>query len=411
MSSLIEFASNSWAVTAELAPWLFLGAAVSGLIHVALPPGFIHRQLSGRSGVLKAVALGVPMPLCSCGVIPTGIGLKQDGASHGASVGFITATPQTGLDSILVSASFLGWPFALTKVVAALVTGVAGGLVTDLVAPPDDQPPESKTASCSAPGARNARAAFDHGMELMQTIWGWLAFGVLLSAALSTWMPVDFLSGLAAYGTLAAFGVVLAASVPLYVCATASVPIAASLVAGGMPTGAAMVFLMAGPATNAATLGTVYRTFGGRTVGVYLGTIILGSVAFGIGYEAFFGPFAVDAVAVHAHGASWWEHLCAGVFTAMLAWFALEDFREWSARRSMAASSAAAEASGAPIVVQVGGMTCGGCSSRLARLLREEEGVASATVSLEEAQARVLGSVSASRVREIVESAGFDVRT
>ena len=95
----------------------------------------------------------------------------------------------------------------------------------------------------------------------------------------------------------------------------------------------------------------------------------------------------------------------------MLAWFAVEDFREWNARRAMAASSATAEASDGPIVVGVGGMTCGGCSSRLARLLREEEGVSSATVSLEEQQALVLGSVSASRVREIVESAGFQVRS
>ena len=121
MDTLSLLLHNFWMVMVDLAPWLLLGAAMSGLLHIALPAGFVKRQLSGPSGVLKAVALGIPMPLCSCGVIPTGIGLQRDGASNGAAIGFITATPQTGVDSILVSASFLGWPFALSKVFAALI--------------------------------------------------------------------------------------------------------------------------------------------------------------------------------------------------------------------------------------------------------------------------------------------------
>ena len=109
---MIAYLEAVWAVLLELAPWLLLGAGVAGLLHVALPEGFIHRAFRGRLGVLKAVTLGVPLPLCSCGVIPAGLGLKKDGASDGASIGFLVATPQTGVDSVLVSASFLGWPFA-----------------------------------------------------------------------------------------------------------------------------------------------------------------------------------------------------------------------------------------------------------------------------------------------------------
>ncbi|MCB9682994.1 MAG: permease [Alphaproteobacteria bacterium] len=115
-----------WQILLELAPWLLLGAVVSGLLHALLPEGFVHRQLTGVWGVPKAVALGVPLPLCSCGVIPAGVGLKRDGASDGAAVAFLIATPQTGVDSILVSASFLGWPFALFKVGAAAVTALPG---------------------------------------------------------------------------------------------------------------------------------------------------------------------------------------------------------------------------------------------------------------------------------------------
>ena len=120
-----------WSILLDLAPWLLLGAGVASALHIWLPPGLLQRHLSGYAGVAKAVALGVPMPLCSCGVIPAGLGLKKDGASDGAALGFLISTPQTGVDSILVSASFLGWPFALFKVGAATVTGLVGGWLVE----------------------------------------------------------------------------------------------------------------------------------------------------------------------------------------------------------------------------------------------------------------------------------------
>ena len=134
-----------WNITLVLAPWLLLGTAIAGILHVLLPPGLIHRQLRGRWGVLKAVVLGVPLPLCSCGVIPAGIGLKKDGASDGAAVGFLISTPQTGVDSILVSASFLGWPFALFKVGSAALTGLVGGALADAVAETSSDRPATST--------------------------------------------------------------------------------------------------------------------------------------------------------------------------------------------------------------------------------------------------------------------------
>ena len=121
----MTFLGNFWAVLLELAPWLLLGGLVAGLLHVLLPRDYVRRVLRGRGGVLKAVALGVPLPLCSCGVIPAGLGLKRDGASNGASVGFLVSTPQTGVDSILVSASFLGWPSPSATVLWVAVSALA----------------------------------------------------------------------------------------------------------------------------------------------------------------------------------------------------------------------------------------------------------------------------------------------
>ena len=114
---------NTWVILHELAPWLLLGAVLSAFIHKFLPSGFIHRQLQGNTGVLKAVFLGIPLPLCSCGVIPAGLGLKRDGSGDGPTIGFIISTPQTGVDSLLVSASFLGWPFAIFKATGGVHDG------------------------------------------------------------------------------------------------------------------------------------------------------------------------------------------------------------------------------------------------------------------------------------------------
>ena len=396
------YLSSVWVVLTELAPWLLLGAVVAGLMHGLLPRGFVRRQLSGRSGVVKAVGLGIPLPLCSCGVIPAGLGLKEDGASDGAAVGFVTATPQTGVDSILVSASFLGWPFALWKVVAALVTGVAGGWLTDAAGGRTEVAPEA--APVPTGGRPTSRQMFDHGLEMVQVIWGWLLFGVLMSAALSTWLPPDTFAELTGTGTLLTFLSVLLVSIPLYVCATASVPIAAALVGAGMPTGAAMVFLMAGPATNVATLGAVKRAFGVRTLGVYLGTLVLGSLVFGLAYEELFGAVTLGAVHAHEHAPAWWKGVAAGALIGLIAWFALQDGRSWLASRSPAA-----ETGQGPLVIPVMGMTCGGCSSRLERTLRAAEGVDAARVDLEGGTAEVYGSLSPAQVGELVRAAGFEV--
>ena len=398
MAALVmTYLLSVWSVMLELSPWLLLGAAASGVLHVVLPEGFIHRQLSGRGGVLKAVGLGVPLPLCSCGVIPAGLGLKKDGASNGAAIGFITATPQTGVDSILVSASFLGWPFALSKVVAALVTGVSGGMLADAVGGTVDGPVEVEGEHVHS---RDWQGMVAHAAELIRMIWGWLLFGILISAAISTFLPEDAFAGLSGAGIGLAFGAVLGISLPLYVCATASVPIAAALVAAGMPTGAAMVFLMAGPATNVATLGAVYRAFGSKILAVYLTNIVIGSAVFGLGYEALFGTVTGTVGSGHEHTA-WWMALGAGMLSAMLVWFALEDLRSVLSRRR-------AESSTAAINVAVDGMTCGGCASRLERMLLATDGVESASVSIESNQAVVVG-IPVDAVTAVIQDAGFTV--
>jgi len=172
-------------VLLELAPFLLLGMVVAGVLHVALPDRFVHRQLRGRFGVVKAVLLGVPLPLCSCGVIPTALGLRRDGASRGATVGFLISTPQTGVDSILVSASFLGWPFAIFKVGAAALTGVVGGFLADATrgGRDPDAAPEPAPAESTRRGLRSVVA---HALEILRSIWHWVVVGILASALITS---------------------------------------------------------------------------------------------------------------------------------------------------------------------------------------------------------------------------------
>lgn len=388
-----------WSVVLALAPWLLLGMAIAGVLHGILPAGFVRRQLGGRWGVPKAVALGVPLPLCSCGVIPAGLGLRKDGASRGATVGFLISTPQTGVDSILVSASFLGWPFAAFKLLSATVTGLVGGWIADRV--DDEEEPRTIEEALADPGdSRGSLASmWEHSVEILRTIWRWIVFGVVVSAAIEVLVPDGFFTSLAEMGSLIPILAALVVSLPLYVCATASVPIAAALVAGGMPGGAALVFLIAGPATNVATIGAIYRALGRKTLAVYLMTIIGGSVVAGLLFDSVLSADAV--VRQHTHGeATWWAVASAAVLGAMLLWLSIEDFRRWLSRRLAGSDLEAFE-------VAVEGMVCDGCTSRLERALRRLDGVATATVTLDPGRAVVRGAFDETTVLEAVRREGF----
>lgn len=393
---MTDFALACWEVMVELAPWLLLGAGIAGALHALLPEGLVRRHLSGRGGVIKAVLMGVPLPLCSCGVIPAGLGLKKDGASDGAAVGFLISTPQTGVDSILVSAAFLGWPFALLKVGAASVTGLVGGWLTDMTG--------RQSAAAAAEAAAEATtavrgSAVAHALELLASIWRWVLIGVLVSAAITVFVPQSWLASVSAYGSGLAVLAALAISLPMYVCATASVPIAAALVAAGMPPSAALVFLMAGPATNVATIGAIHRVLGGRALAIYLVTIIAGSAGAGLAFDQLIAH-AGTTMAHHHHGHAWWATASAVVLLALFAWLATGDVRRWLAP---------APAGPGTLTVAVGGMSCGSCVSKLERTLRDLDGVTAVQVALDPGQAVVEGAVTADTVRAAIVGAGFSV--
>ena len=396
LNSMMSMWNAVWSISESLAPWLFLGTAVTGLLHVYLPSNFLRKHLTGQRSVLKAVAFGVPMPLCSCGVIPTGLGLKKEGASDGAAIGFLISTPQTGIDSIMVSASFLGWPFAIFKVLSAFITGWIGGALSNY----GDTDAKTQSSSAGTETKVTIRDGFEHAVQVLRSIWKWLVFGILASAMITVYVPQESFASLATAGSLAACLGVLVISAPLYVCATASVPIAAALVQQGLPMSAALVFLMAGPATNVATMGAIYRTFGARKLSIYLGTIIVGSLSFGLALDTL---IAIPEISVtsHEHEHGTLTQIAAGVLFACLAYFALEEVMK-KLKKPQSPLNAP------EVTISIQGMSCGGCVGKIEKALSNRADVSAIEISLDAANAKIRGEITKDEACDIVNKLGFE---
>jgi hypothetical protein len=355
----------------------------------------VHAHLSrpDLGSVIRAALIGVPMPLCSCGVVPTAIGLRNQGASKGATTSFLISTPQTGVDSVLVSASFLGWPFALFKLAAAFVTGVTGGWLVNrwTVQEPDqrrdDEQGEDLPAVRERLGGLFRYALFD----LLAVIDLWLIAGILAAAAISTAVPPAYFEDIAWANGIGGMLLVLALSLPLYVCTTASVPIAASLIAAGMPAGSALVFLMAGPATNVATMGAIYRSLGIRVLGLYLGTVIVASIGLGLSFDFVISDVS-PAAGTHAHGSvAWWQTGSALLLIGLLAFLLGRRFY-----RRYLSSTRAEAVSDADLVLKVEGMNCEHCVANVKRALEDLEGVEEADPDLATGFVKVKGDLPGS---------------
>lgn len=302
-------------ISLEMAPYLLLGFLLAGVMKVFLPQNFVNKYMGigNRWSVMNAALIGVPLPLCSCGVIPTGISFYKNGAGKGASVSFLVSTPQTGFDSILITYSLLGLPFALLRPVIAFVTGVFSGLLTDAATKKEATELEKKVTTASYESGRRWGRLFHYALEeFLMDIAKWLIIGLLLAALITVVIPDEFFMNYLSSSWLSML-VILVVSMPLYICATASVPIAAALMLKGLSPGAALVLLMAGPATNAATMTVIKQTMGTRTLIVYLVSIISGALISGFFIDAFLPAswfiLPAEMVQGHHHILPHWLHV------------------------------------------------------------------------------------------------------
>ncbi len=332
MSLATHFLASLWSTLEAMAPYLLFGFAIAGLLSVFLSPAFVERHLGQRrlGAVLKASLLGVPLPLCSCSVIPVTASLRRHGAGRGATMAFLLSTPQTGIDSILVTVSLLGWVFALFRAVAAFVSGIIGGILANMIPEKIADAPAvpACTSSCCDKESAHApawRRAIRYGfVDLPKDIGVSLLLGLLVAGGIAAVVPDDFFAGAIGTGIGAMF-VMMALGIPVYVCATASVPIAAALIAKGVSPGAALVFLIAGPATNAATISTLWKMLGRAATFVYVGTVAVTSIVSGLALDAIYaGTGAQITAACHDELPAIVRWTCVAALLGVLLWPSLK---------------------------------------------------------------------------------------
>lgn len=285
---IVTIMQSAWELVETASPYLLLGLVIAALLHAFVPRSAVLRWLGTDSlrSVFFAALAGVPLPLCSCGVVPTAMGLRRDGASRGATLAFLISTPETGVDSIAVTYALIDPLMALMRPLAAVATALIAGFGQIWM----DRTSHGAHAPTSPPStpplpARTWRTRLSDGFRfafvtLLGDIAPTLAFGILLGGVLSVLIPEDFVQLHLGHG-LRPMLIMLAIGIPMYVCAAASTPIAAALMLKGMSPGVALVFLLAGPATNITSLPVITRMLGVRSVIWYLAAIAGSALAFG----------------------------------------------------------------------------------------------------------------------------------
>ena len=303
---LLEFLSNFWALLNSIAFFILVGVLIAGVFKLLLPDSFIKKHLGQHNFManIKAAVLGIPLPLCSCSVIPFVSALRKSGASKSATQTFLIATPITGVDSILATYGVFGWAFTLYRVFSSVVIALVAGLLTLFFVKENDEESSSPEpvkkpfpvggiplninvvkAEDKQPLFKQIIAyAFD---DIYKDIAKSLLIGIIIGALIVTFMPEN-LSDYISSNPLINYALVLLVSMPLYVCATASIPLGLSLLAAGFSPGAAFIFLTAGPATNTITMSVVLKTLGKTSLVIYLLSVLIGSVLFGFMFDSFF---------------------------------------------------------------------------------------------------------------------------
>ena len=278
----------------EMSPYLLLGFFFAGVMHAFIPGMVYNRYLGGKGfkSVFYGALFGIPLPLCSCGVLPTAMSLRKQGASKGATASFLISTPETGVDSIIATYSVLGLPFAVIRPVAAFCNAIMGGWLINMFGDKDEVVPvdaSAKTCCCHHKQEETHHEGFLGKMrealrfgfvEMIEDIGKWLVIGLVIAGLITVFVPDEFFA-LFRGNTQLSMLLVLCIAIPMYICATGSIPIALALMMKGLTPGAALVLLMAGPACNMASILVINKTLGRKSLVLYLVSIITMAILWG----------------------------------------------------------------------------------------------------------------------------------
>lgn len=427
----------------EMSPYLLLGFGIAGLMHTFIPNRLYSRYLSGHNfrSVFYAAALGVPLPLCSCGVLPTAMSLRREGASKGATTSFLIATPQTGIDSIIATYSLMGLPFAILRPLAALVTALLGGTLVNAFDRGGKEELHASAQVSETPLTLKEKivGALRYGyVEMMQDIGKWLIIGLLVAGLITVGVPDGFFASFA-HRPLLGMLLVLACAVPMYLCATGSIPIAVALMLKGMTPGAALVLLMAGPAVNVASILVIRKVLGKRTLWLYLSAIVGGALAFALGIdyllprEWFTDSLTAISASCHTH-TPWFNILCTIILIGLLINALIRRFMKpkqhcecgeqcnegdtcCNGEATHTAEGAAEPALSHPSEEKtkrmsfiVTGMHCNHCRNNVHRTVSNLPGTEEVEVDLQSGKMTVTGCTDATAIIQAVEDLGFTAK-
>ena len=395
----------------EMSPYILLGFLIAGVMHAFIPRNIFARHLSGTGWrpVVKSALIGIPLPLCSCGVLPTAIAMRRNGASRAAATSFLIATPQTGVDSIAATWSLLGPVFAIVRPVAALVTAFFGGIAVGKAEPrgvitcavSDETAENRKKTGVVAKSVQALRYGF---VDLVGSIGGWLVAGLVIAALITVYVPADFFTVLGRNPLLSMI-VVLIIAVPMYVCATGSIPIALSLMLKGLSPGTALVLLMAGPAANFASFALISKEMGRKSALIYLAAIVVGAMSFGLAMDYFMpqGWFVLPVAAGSCHNLEaigWFPLTCSAILVALL----IVAFVKRNIKHKITVDNMTKE-------YIVTGMNCPHCQATVAKSIGAVKGVEQVDVNLSTGKTVVVGEHNPDEVVAAVRNAGFDVKS
>lgn len=396
----------------EISIYLVFGFMVAGILHILFPDSMVRKHLGAGSisSVLKSTLFGMPLPLCSCGVVPVATSLRRSGASKGSVVSFLISTPQVGADSFLITYSLIGWVFAVFRIIASLITAFFAGLLINVFDKEHEQAQESELNSSGMELSFNDRLkTLPHYIEyeLFGSIANYLVLGLLIAGLIGAFVPDGFFETYLSNSFLSML-LMLFVGIPMYVCASASTPIAASLLIKGISPGAALVFLLTGPATNAVSFSAVTKIVGKKSTTMYILTIAFVSLALGYLLNIFSNSFGIVDAMVHHHQEalpSWLKLTGSLLLITMFVWYYVKLYFIGHIMKKDTQIKIDR------IKLDVHGMTCMHCAGTVKKAVESVDGASDVEVILSDNKVEFLidDPDHINLVKEKIKAAGYEV--
>jgi uncharacterized membrane protein YraQ (UPF0718 family)/copper chaperone CopZ len=396
----------------EISVYLVFGFIVAGVLHVLFPDSIVRKHLGKGSlgSVAKSTVFGIPLPLCSCGVVPVATSLRRSGASKGSVVSFLISTPQVGADSFLITYSLIGWIFAIFRIIASLITAFSAGILINLFDKEKSEKIENTITISEFDSSYMDRLKSlpDYiEYELFGSIANYLVLGLFIAGMIGVIVPDGFFETYL-NNPLFSMLLMLVVGIPMYVCASASTPIAASLLMKGISPGAALVFLLTGPATNAVSFSAVTKIVGKKSTIIYLASIAIVSLVLGYLLNIFSDSFGIMESMMHHHHETiplWLKITGSILMIMMFTWYYVKLYivgRFMKKDKRVKIDK---------IQLGVQGMTCMHCAGTVKKAVESVEGVSEVNVILNDNKVEFLldDPKNIDQIKEKIKAVGYEV--